>query len=157
MTPEEKLAYAKSSAGRTKAQNYLYEMQNIDNMVALKLARLDDFREKHQRVVRSLYAMNGVGSANAENDTVKQLTEMENDLRAEYHALLERQRQTKETIRQVPNELQRTVLEMRYIDGLPFFRIAMAMNYEERTIYRLHRKALTQTALYLLESGQIEA
>ena len=156
MTPEEKLAYAKSSAGRTKAQNYLYEMQNIDNMVALKLARLDDFREKHQRVVRSLYAIDGE-PVDREDETVRQLTEMANDLRAEYHALLERQRQTKETIRQIPNELQRTVLEMRYIEGLPFFRIAMAMNYDERTVYRLHRKALTQTALYLLESGQIEA
>lgn len=156
MTPEARWAYAESPAGRAKAQNYLYEMQNIDNMVALKLARLDDFREKHQRVVRSLYAIDGE-PVDREDETVRQLTEMENDLRAEYHALLERQRQTKETIRQIPNELQRTVLEMRYIEGLPFFRIAMAMNYDERTVYRLHRKALTQTALYLLESGQIEA
>ena len=156
MTPEARWAYAESPAGRAKAQNYLYEMQNIDNMVALKLARLDDFREKHQRVVRSLYAIDGE-PVDRKDETVRQLTEMENDLRAEYHALLERQRQTKETIRQIPNELQRTVLEMRYIEGLPFFRIAMAMNYDERTVYRLHRKALTRTALYLLESGQIEA
>ena len=148
------MAYAESAAGQTAAQNYLYEMQNIDNRVALRLARLDAFREKNRQIVRSLYAD---GDVPGQEEITARLTEMETELRAEYHALLERQRQTKETIRQVPNELQRTVLEMRYIEGLPFFRIAMAMNYDERTVYRLHRKALTQTALYLLESGQIEA
>lgn len=148
------MAYAESAAGQTAAQNYLYEMQNIDNRVALRLARLDAFREKNRQIVRSLYAD---GDVPGQEEITARLTEMETELRAEYHALLERRKQTKETIRRIPNETQRTVLEMRYIEGLPFFRIAMAMNYDERTVYRLHRKALTRTALYLLESGQIEA
>ena len=110
MTPEARWAYAESPAGRAKAQNYLYEMQNIDNMVALKLARLDDFREKHQRVVRSLYAIDGE-PVDREDETVRQLTEMENDLRAEYHALLERQRQTKERRTGIKRIRSKTLIE----------------------------------------------
>ena len=45
------------------------------------------------------------------------------------------------------------MLEMRYLNGAPFFRVAMAIHYDERTVYRLHRAGLRMIAALLARDG----
>ena len=45
-------------------------------------------------------------------------------------------------INALPSALQRDVLQARYIDGLPWFKIANRLYISERHAKRLHRKAI---------------
>ena len=155
MNPEEKRAFAESPAGRQAAQDYLAGLQNLNVAIALKHAQADGLREKVKRI--SEMPKTGDTPEGQADTITARLDHLEQEVLADYHTLLERRQAIQNTIRRVPNAAQRTVLEMRYVESMPFFRIAMAMNYGERTVFRLHRKALAQTALYLMETGEIEA
>ena len=63
----------------------------------------------------------------------------------------------KSTIHAVPDSMQRTVLEMRYVHHISYFDIAEQLHMDERHIYRVHRKALQMAALVLLHQGKITA
>ena len=47
-----------------------------------------------------------------------------------------------EAIRNVPDETQRTILTLRYIEGLNWITIAEKMNYSEARTYVIHGRAL---------------
>ena len=70
---------------------------------------------------------------------------------------LETDAEIKNTIRAVPDGMQRTVLEMRYVHHIPYFDIAEKLHMDERHIYRVHRKALQMAALMLIHQGKITA
>ena len=79
------------------------------------------------------------------------LTALERDIQADYHRLTLLQREIRECLSRVPQPLPRLVLEMRYLQGSPFFRIAMALHYDERQIYRYQAQGPEQVALQLAE------
>ena len=45
-------------------------------------------------------------------------------------------------IEAVPDEMQKTVLTLRYVEGLDWFKISEAINYEISNTYILHGRAL---------------
>lgn len=157
MTAEEKMAFAFSPDGQRAAREYLSRLRALDVMIALKHSHADDLREKSRRVTRAMDALSFGGQGDRVGEAAAQLADLEREILADYSALLSQRQEIESTIRRVPNETQRTVLEMRYIDGMPFFRIAMALHYDERTVYRYHQKALSHAALYLVETGRIAA
>ncbi|MBR1583915.1 MAG: hypothetical protein IJ662_00055 [Clostridia bacterium] len=134
MTAEEILAYIQSKEGQNAAREFLSGAQRIDAMVALKLARADQLRAR----ARQLPALDA--------EAQQALREMEDEILADYNVLLKRQKQIGDAIRRVPEEVSRAVLESRYLQGLPFFRIAMNLNYDERQIYRYHQRGLQHIA-----------
>lgn len=153
MTAGEKMAFALSPDGQRAAREHLSRLRALDAMIALKLSQADDLREKSAHVTRAMGALPDGGQSDCE----ARLADLEREILSDYGNLLTQRQEIESTIRRVPNETQRMVLEMRYIEGMPFFRIAMALHYDERTIYRYHQKALSHAALYLLEMGQIAA
>ncbi|MBQ9263894.1 MAG: hypothetical protein IJ189_06730 [Clostridia bacterium] len=134
MTPEEILQYAHSAQGRCDARNLLSACLHIDAQIALKLAQLDQLREKAKR-------MPGADP--------RVIRELEQDVLTDYSALLKQQKRIGDMLRRVPNDLCRTVMEAHYIQELPFFRIAMNLHYDERQIYRLHKQGLEHVAAQL--------
>ena len=52
-------------------------------------------------------------------------------------------------INAVGDETQKAVLTMRYVEGLPWVRIAENVNYEERQTYVLHGRGLAAVAQWL--------
>lgn len=70
---------------------------------------------------------------------------------------LETEEEIKSTIRALPDGMQRTVLEMRYVHQIPYFDIAQKLHMDERHIYRVHRKALQMAAVILADQGKITA
>lgn len=55
----------------------------------------------------------------------------------------------KEIIEKLEDENERNVLEMRYLYAMEYDDIADAMNYQIKSIYRFHRKALLHCAVYV--------
>ena len=70
---------------------------------------------------------------------------------------METEEEIKSTIRALPDGMQRTVLEMRYVHQIPYFDIAEKLHMDERHIYRVHRKALQLAAVILADQGKITA
>lgn len=140
MTPEERLAFARSKEGLNHARQLLTGYGRLDAAIAVKLSRLDRTREQAKRL-SALPPGPEARQASAETEALEQ------ELLRDYAALIERQKEIEGIIRRVPHEQSRTVLEMRYLDQQPFFRIAARMHYDERQIYRYHRQGLRYVAL----------
>lgn len=155
MTPEEKMALAFSKEGETAARDFLSRALRMDNAIALKLARLDRIREQGKRITRAMDGIPGGGGEDRISAAAAQAADLEKEVLADYSELLEEQREIVNTIRGVPEGMLRMVLEMRYLQGMPYFRIGMELHVEERHVYRLHREALRHTALILMERGLI--
>lgn len=156
MTPEEKMQWAFSKEGMTFARDYLSQIQCMDAAISLKLARLDNIREKGKKITHLMESLPGQGVGDPVGEAAAQTADLEKELLDDYRALMEKQKAIQNTIRRVPDKTQRMVLEMRYLESMPFFRIAMQLSYDERTIYRFHHKALQQTALQLMEAADKE-
>lgn len=142
-TPEDMVRLMESPEGEQTARNFLGAFLHLDALMAVKLARLDHMRALNRRL-------------HPDGDTPPDIREAEQAVEKDYHELARRQKAIEAAIRLVPDERQRAILEMRYLEGMPFFRIAMALNYEERQIYRLHKAALRHVAVQLA-CGAIEA
>ena len=54
-----------------------------------------------------------------------------------------------EAIQAVPDEMQKTVLLLRYVEGLDWASIAQGLHYEQRQTFILHGRALWQVNRYL--------
>lgn len=147
MTVEEAYAFIRSPQGLAAARDYLSAALRLDAMIALRLSRLDAARARGERVTRALDALAGGGGAGDRvGEAAADLADQEAALLADYHALLKQQKEIGAAIARVPEDRQRMVLEMRYLQGLPFFRIAMTLHYDERQVYRLHERGLRHVA-----------
>ena len=137
MTAQETLRYMQSRQGLCAARDYLSAALHLDAQIAVKQARADALRAR-----RSLLCA---------GETQQALDALEQEIQADYASLFRRQRQIDAVIRSVPEDMSRLVLECRYLQGLPFFRIAMELHYDERQIYRYHRKGLMYVAARLAQ------
>lgn len=146
MRPEETGGCIHSAVGLTAARDYLAAASQLNAMIALRLSRLDDLRDQATRITRVLGAIPGSGMDDRMAELTAEIADQEAMVTRDYHSLLKRQKAIGDTIHRVPDDRQRMILEMRYLQGLPFFRIAMKLHYDERTIYRLHEKALRHVA-----------
>jgi len=52
-------------------------------------------------------------------------------------------------ISDIPDDYQKMVLDLKYLQGISMVGIAQRLNYDERTVHRIHEKALRQVALRL--------
>ena len=145
MKAEDYLLPLITEAGIRRAREALASAQPLERLIALKLSRLDRAREEEKR----LRALGGDKAAD-------EILHAEEGLLSDYHLLTQQREKVQRLIDRVPDVRHRTVLEMRYLEGLPFFRIAMNMHYDERQIYRYHKSGLLHVSLQLaLEDGEI--
>ena len=147
MTAEEQMAYLKSKQALMDAQDYLSQYKRLDARISLKLAQLDALREKQAILCRAL------GKSPDWQQPVPDIRDLEQEVLKDYGELLHLQREIGDHLRQVISPLQRYILEMRYLQAVPFHRLATDMSYEERQVYRMHRDGLRHVAAQLLQEG----
>ena len=150
MTPDRMLAALQTPENVAAARDFLSAALRLDALIAVKLARLDMLRDRAQRMGRALDGLpGGSGTGDRVGNAAAELADMEEDVRRDYAALLRRQKRIGAVIRAVPDEIQSAVLEMRYLQGMPFHRIAAALHYDERQIYRFHQRGVGHVAVQL--------
>ena len=155
MTAENIFAFSQSKAGLLAAREYLSGAMHLDNLIAVRLSRLDLVRSRATRVTRMLDGMPGsVQYSDLLGETTAELADLETELLQDYQRLLQRQKEIDAAIRRIPDEEQRAVLEMRYLQQKSFASIAIRLSYEERQIYRLHKKGLCHIAAQMA-AGEI--
>ncbi len=137
---------------RAEAQHFLAQAQRIHAMIGLKLAQLDQLREQGTRMTRALSGLpRGSEKSDPVGETAAKLADLEAALLADYHALLEKQTAIRGLIQALPDPLWQAMMEMRYLQGASFPRIAAKLEYDERQIYRFHKKALAHVAVQMRE------
>lgn len=147
MISEDVLSFMHSREGQRQAQAYLSSARQLEALIALRLARLDELRARGERVTRALDGMpGGSGLGDRVGHAAAALADQEELLLEDYHKLLAKQAEIHNTIHHIPRPLQRAVLEMRYLQGLSMIGIAHRLSYDVRQVQRLHHEGLCHVA-----------
>lgn len=79
------------------------------------------------------------------NDTMYiNYLKLKTDLMSSVSKLMEYKREVLKIINIIENPSYRLILECRYINRMTFEKIAEQTNYDERNIYRIHKKAIDE-------------
>lgn len=82
------------------------------------------------------------GAADRMGDTVARIVDAEAALRPVLDDISQQIAGIMAAIESVPDEMQKTVLTLRYIEGLDWIGICERIGYEERQTYAIHGRAL---------------
>ncbi len=132
------------------AKEYLSRYRNLDEEINAKIAQVEELRRRAQTVGSA--NQSGVHSSlpyDRVGEITSRIVDLEREINEEIDRLVSVQREIKEVISEVHEERLRTILELRYINGLTFDKIAKQMNYSHRQIYRFHEKALEKVKMSL--------
>ncbi len=75
-------------------------------------------------------------------DASARIADLENEIKADIKVLMEKQSEIIHAINNIKDDRQRTVLELHYINGWNFYKIARKMNYSVDWVYTLHGRGL---------------
>ena len=74
--------------------------------------------------------------------TIVKVIELENEINADIDRLVDLKRDIMEMINKVGNLNYQILLEMRYLGGKSWENIALDLNYNNRSVFKVHGKAL---------------
>ena len=122
------------------AKEYLSQYRTLNARIDAKLAQVQRLRH----LAQSPGGQNYCGSFRRTHprDKVGELTVKIVDLETEIDKLIDLEWEIKACISKLENENQRTVLEMRYINGFTFETIARKTHYSLRAVYYYHSSGL---------------
>ena len=92
---------------------------------------------------------NGSAAYDRMAEDVARIVDAEEALTAEIAEISKRLAEILEAIASVPDEMQKTVLTLRYIEGLDWLAISERISYEISNTYILHGKALVHVNEWL--------
>ena len=126
----------------TDIKTWLGRVRYIDRRVEAKSEQVMRLRARLEgrRAVISDMPRGGVGGD--WTDIVAKIQELEDEINAEIDRLIDTRRDVVRAIDSLPDERMRTLLELRYLNGWGWQRIADALHYERRWILALHSESL---------------
>lgn len=124
---------------------YLKRYINLDREIDRKLEEVARLRAKLTRVTEVFTAEpKGGGSIYGKTEEIlAKIVDLEKEIDADVDRLIAVRDNIKSVIEVVEDDLERLLLQYRYLDGKTFEWIAAKMHYSWRQIHRLHSKALT--------------
>ena len=127
------------------AEEFLSAPSKLRAAIAADMDHLAALRTVAERCTSQINLVSGShasGSRGKLEDTMLAITEEENRIKTRIADLAELERKILDVIHQMPNALQRSVLLMRYIQGLRWMEIARKLYVCKTTVYVLHREGL---------------
>ncbi len=127
------------------AEEFLSAPSKLRAAIAADMDHLAGLRTVAERCTSQIDLVSGShasGSRGKLEDTMLAITEEEDRIKTRIADLSELERKILDVIHQIPNALQRSVLLMRYIQGLRWMEIAHKLYVCKTTVYVLHREGL---------------
>ena len=127
------------------AEEFLSAPSKLRAAIAADMDHLAALRTVAERCTSQINLVSGShasGSRGKLEDTMLAITEEEDRIKTRIADLSELERKILDVIHQIPNALQRSVLLMRYIQGLRWMEIAHKLYVCKTTVYVLHREGL---------------
>ena len=95
----------------------------------------------------------GGGASDRMGATVAQIVDAEEALKPALDEIGREVSRIMAAIESVPDEMQKTVLTLRYIEGLDWIAISEKVGYEERQTFVIHGRALVAVNKWMEERG----
>lgn len=124
-------------------KEYLLGYQRINQRVNCLLLEQQRWRELATRASPNLSGMPGGGKGGGTQGAISKIVDLETEINAEIDKLVEKRKEIEGIIRAVEDNILRTLLEYRYINGKKWEEIAQMMGYDYRYILKIHGKALS--------------
>lgn len=93
--------------------------------------------------------VSGGGASDRMGATVAQIVDAEEALKPVLAEIGREVSRIMAAIESVPDEMQKTVLTLRYIEGLDWVKVSERINYEERQTFVIHGRALEEVNRWL--------
>lgn len=123
------------------AKTYLSQARLLDARINARLEQAAHLRATMTRGVQTL-SMTPRGGPVDWTATMHRVMELEEEINADIDRLVTLQRDIARAIAGLDCPTHRALLEMRYLSGWGWRRIARALHYSERQIWRMHAQAL---------------
>lgn len=123
------------------AKQWLGRVQYIDRRIEAKAEQAMRIRARLEgrRAILSDMPRGGSGDW---TDALANLIALEQEIDQEIDGLIIARREIVKTIDALPDERMRTLLELRYLNGWGWQRVADALHYDRRSVTNLHCAAL---------------
>lgn len=141
-----------------KAKEYLSQARRLENQINSKLQQLSRYRALATKVTSVLSSMPHSTNRNKSpmESALTKLIDFENEIDSDIYQLIEIKKEISEFIIGFDEAKYIVLLELRYLSGLTWGKIAETMGFDLSWTYRLHRKALEQAELRLTNQETIE-
>ena len=132
------------------AKEYLSQALWLDQMIDSKLEQLETLKSLSMKVTAS-FAEEKISGGNPEKSkmesTIVKVIDLENEINADFVRLIDLKKEIQDTINKMEDINYQLLLEMRYINGKNWEEIAQELKYNNRTVFKVHGKALKQFEL----------
>jgi DNA-directed RNA polymerase specialized sigma subunit len=129
------------------AKEYLSQALWLDQMILSKLEQLETLKSLSMKVTTS-FAEEKVSGGNTEKSrmesTLVKVIDLESEINADFDRLIDLKKEIQDTINRMEDINYQLLLEMRYLSGKNWEEIAQELKYNNRTVFKVHGKALKQ-------------
>ena len=132
-----------TDAGK-RARDYLQRLMDEEQDIRLLQGRAAAFRDMAVSVTPHLSGVPGTCSSDMQRNAgrIDEAIDLEAEAESKRQAWLRHRREAKDYIGQIASSSERNVLQSRYLDGLSWSMVALALGYSEPSMFRMHRRAL---------------
>ena len=129
------------------AKDYLSQAKYLDQSINAKiqqLGQLNDLATKATAVLSGMPHNPSSSSTSTMADTVVKIVDLQNEINRDIDTLVDLKTDIMRMVKLVSCQEYQTILEKRYLCFQSWEKIAAAMDYDIRWLYRLHGKALEE-------------
>ncbi len=123
-------------------RDFLRQYKTISIRIEAKREQIKRLREIAEYVSPDGSGVHVTSTRDKIGDASTRIADLENEIKADIKALVEKQNEIIHAINTVKDDKQRTVLELHYINGWNFYKIARKINYSVDWVYTLHGRGL---------------
>ena len=138
------------------AKQYLQQAYRLNELINSDLAELEQLRVLSRSVSSpNLSGMPSGGSRNTEPAFVRaieKIYDLEKVINAEINRFVDLKKEIRIVINQVPDNSQKLVLKLRYIQFLKWESVAAEMDLSLKQVHRIHNEALKNVKLPFAET-----
>ena len=125
-------------------KKWLRRYLDLNGAINQKILELDAVRSLCEKVTPSYSGMPQQPGNSTKDNSYLRLVTMSQKIDREIDRYVDMREEIQTAISMVDDIQLRTLLSLRYINGLTWEKIAVEMNYDYRWILRLHGKALSE-------------
>ena len=125
-----------------KAKKYLKQIEKLDCRLARELRNLDKLRSSAEYRSPNFEGGCGSGSGDRLSESVSRIIEQEERVQQLTDTYTRKFLEIEHAIKELGNDKQEEVLELRYLHYKKWEEIASIMKYSLENVYKLHGKAL---------------
>lgn len=129
------------------AKEYLSQAIWLDQMIDSKLEQLETLKSLSMKVTSS-FTQEKISGGNIETsrmeNTIVKVIDLENEINKDIDRFVDLKKDIQDNINKMEDINYQLVLEMRYLSGKNWEEIAEQLNYNNRTVFKVHGRALKQ-------------